>query len=348
MPNVEDYAIVVGINRYPGIRELFGAEKDASQFAKWLGDPQGGDLPPENIKLVLSSSIPSNFEPGATAFSAKPVKDTIDEKLWEIGIDEKDRVGRRLYFFFAGHGAAPSFDEVVLLMANASKERLSSNIGVRHYRDFLRKAASFDEVIIILDCCREFTTSAKPGEPVFRERLSQDRALLVRDVCIMGAGYGKKAFEPKVGEERRGLLTKALMEALKDRKAVVPPTNAITAASVVEYLKNRVPELAKDTTVEQNPEFSPNPMPDLILVGAPPATPQTKAVTRVIVDPALGGEVVLKTTNLDEIERRAAAQMPWQLELEPGVYVLTHLPSGADKVIDARKPQEVPDEYRFA
>lgn len=161
----------------------------------------------------------------------------------------------------------------------------------------------------------------------------------------MAAGYGKKAFEPKQGEDRRGLLSQALMEALKERKAPAGPTNEITAASVVDYLKTRVPELAKNATLEQNPEFSS--IPDMVLVAPLPALPLQKAKTRVIVDQALGGEVVLKTNTLDEVERRSAAQTPWELALDPGVYVLTHLPTNVDKVINARKTQEVLNEYRF-
>jgi hypothetical protein len=341
MPNLEDFAVVIGINRYPAIRALVGSEKDATEFAKWLGDPEGGDLPPENIRLILSS----NYEEPIKDFFAKPVKDDIDNSFIEFGIEEKERVGRRLYFFFAGHGVAPDFDDVALLMANASKKRLGCNIGMRNYRRFFRRAAPFDELVIILDCCREFEDRAEPTYPVFTQRLVQDRAALVQEFYIMAAGYGKKAFEPKQGEDRRGLLSKALIEALKDHKAAVPPTNEITAASVAAYLKDRVPELARNATLEQKPEI-PSP-PDMILVAAAPAPPQYLASTQVVVDENLGGEVVLRTNELEEIERRLAAQTPWQLTLEPGVYVLTHLPTNQQRVIDARKPQEVSNEYRF-
>jgi hypothetical protein len=346
MSNVEDYAIVVGINRYPGIRNLAGAEKDASQFAKWLGDPQGGDLLPQNIRLILSS----NFEQPAKTFAAQPVQRDIDAILDEFGINEKDRVGRRLYFFFAGHGLAPSFDDVVLLMANASRRALNSNVGVRNYRKFLRDAASFDEVILILDCCREFEDRAEPTIPPFTARLAQDRAAKVKDVCVMAAGYGKKAFEPKLveNEDRRGLLSQALMEALQEHKASVTAQNEITAVTLVNYLVDRVPELAKAATLEQKPEISPNPVPDIVLVklSAAPAVHQVK--TCFTVDPASGGELVLKTNELVEIGRRPVDQTPWEVLLDPGIYVITHsLQTDKLMVIDARKPQEVANEYRL-
>ena len=348
MPNLEDFAVVVGINKYPEIRSLAGAERDAAQFAEWLGNPDGGDLPTDNIRLILSSNFPTPEGGNETLinFWAKPVQMDIDAAFIEFGIEEKERVGRRLYFYFAGHGVAPDFDNVALLMANASRKRLGSNIGAHEYRSFFRRAAPFDELVIILDCCREFEDKAVPNRPIFVDRLVQDRAYSVQEFYIMAAEYGKKAFEPEKGGERRGLLSQALMEALKERKAALATSNVITAASVKEYLTNRVPELAEAATLEQKPEIPS--VPDMVFGQIPVAPPPESAVTQVIIEPALGGEVVLLTDKLVEIDRCAAASTPWALKLDPGIYVLTHLPTNQQKVVDARKPQEVPNEYRFA
>jgi len=349
MPNMEDFAVVVGINKYPEIRSLAGAERDAAQFAEWLGNPNGGDLPTDNIRLILSSNFPTpeGKNQALLNFWAKPIQQDIDAAFVEFGIEEKERIGRRLYFYFAGHGVAPDFDNVALLMANASKKRLGSNIGAHEYRSFFHRAAPFDELVIILDCCREFEDKAVPKPPIFVDRTVKDRAYLVQEFYIMAAGYGKKAFEPEKGGERRGLLSQALMEALKERKAALATNNVITAASVKEYLTNRVPKLAEDATLEQKPDipFAP----DMVFGQVPAAQPPpVKAVTQVVIEPALGGEVVLLTNMLEEIDRCAAANTPWALKLDPGIYVLTHLPTNQQKVVDARQPQEVPNEFRFA
>lgn len=58
MPNDDDYAIVVGIATYASYQAIDAAEGDARDFAKWLCDPQGGDLPKKNVSLVLSSDLP--------------------------------------------------------------------------------------------------------------------------------------------------------------------------------------------------------------------------------------------------------------------------------------------------
>ncbi len=347
MPNQEDFAIVVGINRYPAIRPLFGAEKDAASFAAWLGKSEGGDLPPENIRLILSANFPEPVKD----FFAKPVKEDIDAAFIDFGIEDEERVGRRLYFFFAGHGVSPSFDDVVLLMANASKNRLRSNIGVQKYRSYLHDAAPFDELVIILDCCREFEDHAEPVGPVFTQRLAMDRAPLVKEYFLMASEYGKRAFEPQAGEpdDRRGLLSRAILEGLEERKAA-DPQNAITAASLTAYITRRLPELATETRLKQKPEIPQSP--DMVI--CPPSSSEPgeilagEAKVTIVVEAALGGEVLLQTNTLDEIERRAWDATPWQVQLKPGVYVLSHQPSGQQKVVDARKPQEVPNEFRFS
>ena len=40
-----DYAVVVGINHYPGLSDLKGAENDARAFQDWLVRKDGGNIP---------------------------------------------------------------------------------------------------------------------------------------------------------------------------------------------------------------------------------------------------------------------------------------------------------------
>jgi hypothetical protein len=52
MTNEHHYAVVVGINRYPGIRDLQAARRDAEDFANWLRDPSGGALPDDDDHII--------------------------------------------------------------------------------------------------------------------------------------------------------------------------------------------------------------------------------------------------------------------------------------------------------
>src|SRR6266852_2251550 len=54
-PFLEDYGIVVGINRYSEFSTLHGAEADAGRFAEWLRSPLGGMVAQDNVQVILSS-----------------------------------------------------------------------------------------------------------------------------------------------------------------------------------------------------------------------------------------------------------------------------------------------------
>ena len=47
-----DYAVVVGINRYQGLNDLMGPENDAADFNAWLRKPTGGAVQGARDQLV--------------------------------------------------------------------------------------------------------------------------------------------------------------------------------------------------------------------------------------------------------------------------------------------------------
>src|SRR5947209_2942555 len=55
----DDWAIIVGVQSYPGLDNLVdnleGPENDAKAFEKWVRCSTGGDVPEEHVKLILSS-----------------------------------------------------------------------------------------------------------------------------------------------------------------------------------------------------------------------------------------------------------------------------------------------------
>ena len=59
--NESDYAIVVGISRYPGLGmtpagdgNLNAPVRDANDVYAWLTSPHGGALPEQNVALICS------------------------------------------------------------------------------------------------------------------------------------------------------------------------------------------------------------------------------------------------------------------------------------------------------
>src|SRR5437899_12863318 len=112
--NDNDYALVVGIDHYPGYENLRGAIEDAKDVKSWLCDePDGGQVPEDNCKPVYSTPDPT-----------RPIQDDIDDALSLIlnAVGTKEQA-RRLYIYFSGHGMAPSKLVTGMCVANWSLEK---------------------------------------------------------------------------------------------------------------------------------------------------------------------------------------------------------------------------------
>ena len=53
--NPNDFAVVIGISRYPYLKDIAGSVNDAEAFASWLTEYSGGGLPHNNVSLVVSA-----------------------------------------------------------------------------------------------------------------------------------------------------------------------------------------------------------------------------------------------------------------------------------------------------
>src|SRR5437764_8120203 len=112
-----DYAVVVGIARYPAWGDLSGPENDAREFERWLTAADGGDVPARHVTTLLSSKYPEGSRPMAV-----DIDDAFD-KVIALGDAQGGQAGRRLYAFMAGHGISPRLEYTALLAANASQRR---------------------------------------------------------------------------------------------------------------------------------------------------------------------------------------------------------------------------------
>ncbi len=124
-----DFAVVIGLNYYPNLGDLKGAEPDALAFAEWLRSE--AEVPPCNIQLITSSM----YGPVSDALEARPNCVDVDRpfrRLLALGraISPK-RVGRRLYIFLAGHGFSPDWDTASMFTADALNEDLGFSLPGR-------------------------------------------------------------------------------------------------------------------------------------------------------------------------------------------------------------------------
>jgi hypothetical protein len=360
--NLKDYAIVVGIDKYSQLNQLTSAVDDAVEFIKWLRSENGANLKNDQIKEFYGDTAVSD------PLDAKPIQKDIDRTLRDMGIKLGNPIGRRLYFYFSGHGFARTHDDIGMIMADASEESLNSNLGLRWYRELFRVVPYFQEVIFILDCCRETMPYDYETQPPTIGNIKQlQNSFLannptanppaVLDLVILGAAHAGKSLAAKSAQsdKKRGFLTQALLEALKGEPKAADADGNITPASVRQYIVNRVRELAggiQDTTEkkEQNPEIIDSNSDGIVFgsIKLPTINVEIK------VDPTLQGDLILY--DRDKETRITAADLSangfvWKIKLIKRTsppYFLENPDSGINKKLDLSKVEVNPYEFQFS
>jgi hypothetical protein len=333
--NPDHYALVVGISRYPQFPPLQGAVKDATLFAAWLQASEGGGLPSKNIEVLLSPPEPERVEPYTGRPDHAMVTKALATKIkLEYAIQNKIPVGKRLYFYFSGHGFGPQFHEVGMLFAGAAPNRLKMSMGLHLYRQFFQIGSFFEEAIYILDCCRDFQIAAPDG-PQIDPPPPPPPGLPIKqtkEAVIMAAPWGAKAFEySDANEDRRGILTDALLAGLNGQPGAYDFLGRITTSSLKAFLEREVPRRATVINQKQPPQTEW--VEDIVLATLPQERlPKTRV--RIIAPAGMNGTLeVLRGDNTVQ-DRRATNEAQengaiWEVDLLRGfVYVVRHAESG--------------------
>lgn len=334
-----DYAVVVGLNDYPQFgsqgRPLKGAIEDATRFAKWLKDTAvGGGLPEKNCKEVLSTADPLG-----------PNKLAVDLAIGSV-ISEARAAGggRRLYFYFSGHGQARGPTNVALCLAHWSAMFRYAALSSESYRDMFLKCSPFSEVVIMLDCCRIRSIDATGGDSEIGCAVPVDDAGTKRFMLGFAAEFQNPAMEAEVtegavGEEGpivRGHFTEALLAGLYGGAAT--PNGGVTSGALKQYLELNVPRIAQDhehTQVAQVLADFPEAAQPVFGSALPSAN------FRIEFSAGRAGEMVLEGPDLEEVRRGDASTGPWELTLAKGRYLLRDLSTGDQLDIPFRPGAEV-------
>lgn len=263
-----DFAVIVGLQNYPGLDDpakgrnpLSGPENDANDFKEWVASPAGGDVPEQNISLILSS----RFEPVGidNLAQAKPavleITGAFDKlrfmSLKNAGAGLGNRVGRRLYIFMSGHGIAPTQfgnkieKECSLLMANVDPTNIGAtiyNIPGLYTATWFCENECFDEIFLFMDCCRDMALVASPNWylPV---KGNADKA---KRFYAFATKWSRRSRERIIEGKMQGIFTKTLLLALNGGCAVPDPSNpsqgVITGQSLKNYLFQNMGQFIDD------------------------------------------------------------------------------------------------------
>jgi len=310
------FAVVVGIDIYPGIRNLNSARADAQAFAAWLRDVNGGALPKNNVQIILEEG------PFDDPVKAQPTRDAVNLAFSRVhkrarAIFQEDPTkwpASRLYVYFSGHGLAPEPSEVAVLMANATDDE-PYNIACGLYLEYYEKCQDFHEIVMFSDCCRAAKTDAPPGAPPFMPYIKNYGSV------VSALGYATQykglAYEPPPGENARGYYTQALLDGLNGEAVDPESPGEINSTSLQNYLRARVPALSQGKRVPQVPAMKADPAARIVFrEGA------KRAMHRItmVFPPQFHGRVILLDGRFTKIDTHDVNGVPWEKPLSDGLY----------------------------
>jgi hypothetical protein len=309
-----DFAVVIGIARYPYLKTLEGPVKDAKKFCKWL--VESAQVSSDQIQLVLSKDPP---EPGD-----RPVQDEIDDAFRAVfnqanQLRVKQVEPRRLYVYFAGHGCAGEARHVALLMANALVGDLNRSLDTASYHKGLINLAIFPEQVIFYDCCRNYDQRVVGRRSPWDEAPPAPGSNAIKQYVLYGAGFTEYANERALmTSERRGLFTRALLEGLKSGAAKRRRGKwVVTYLSLMFYVRMRLNQLTCPEYLRQHLGWNPGGVADdleLVEVDIPGLWDVTVTVTAMA-----AGEVVVYDGSMNEVMHQpiSAPELHFQIMYYP-------------------------------
>ncbi len=238
-----DYAVVVGIARYPQLAtdgvapDLDGPDGDAQAVRDWLVDPDGGGLAASNVRLLRTGA----FEP-LDPDDPQPTMDRVRTEMLWIERQTRASAGGRLYLYFSGHGFSPVLEEGALLTADATQ--VSPNYVYAHaWLRWFRRAQRFRESVLWMDCCMDYQQSIPTNEVLMRAELGTG----VPGPAFIGlAAQTRSALEHRMADGQvHGVFTWALLNGL--RGGAADERGQITGESLRTFLYNVMPEFLPDS-----------------------------------------------------------------------------------------------------
>lgn len=344
MPLV-DRALVVGINRYPGIADLQGPENDANDFHAWVTSPDGGGVAPANAKLIRSSDF---VPPAPDVRNERPAQEQVNDFFTDVDdaatANNQEgvglRAGKRLWMFFSGHGFAPTFETSGVLMANATTKRIFNVAAVR-WADRIVEGGWFDEVVLFQDACRNRISAANLTEPFFVTRSASKPETRKRFYAFSSRDQKLSKEIPCEDGKTRGVFAMTLLEGLRGA-ARDPVSKAITARTLRTYLQDNMKKKLSavdlnNPDIAQSPDFRD---PDAFDIVAPPPAAGAAAIDTYPIRiklPAANMKIVLQDGTFNALKSLDPAPQEISVDLPRGLYRIV-ADGGRDRLFQVTGP----------
>jgi hypothetical protein len=339
--NPEDHAIIVGIRRYPRFgkdevapNDLKGPDNDAASVYDWLTDPAGGGVPKDQATLIRSQDFPDPFPDVSVADPQAEAIEREFNRLLDLVAKNRqegkaERLGRRLYLYFSGHGYAPERGKGAIFSANATIVQ-THHFPATAYATWLADAAYFDEVVLWMDCCMVRSISA-PMRGTYPSKVDPNRTGKL--FAAYAARWRKQAVEQRMDDGKyHGVFTYCLLQGLKG-EAADQASGKITSESLKAYLIHAMPRVMdsaylENSDISREPEFA---YMDDIVFGSVRETSK-HAVRLVLPESALGKRLTVDGGPLEKPLSKAVGAVNEVLELPNGIYIAEV--EGVEKLTD--------------
>jgi Caspase domain len=243
-----NWAVVIGIDRYWTERAcLRGAVSDALRMREWLLDPAGGNVPEENLTLVLGPTA-GNEPAGIEA--AEATNATIVSAIADL-LKRSKGEGERLYFFYAGHGVTARVnqrDENALVSSDFTEVLTTNSLALRSLWEFF-ETVQFQDQFFFVDACRNIPWENVEFEvgrwPLPRKR---DPGLPPAQQFIFYAtSPGLRAQELQEAGNERGAFTEVLLDGLRGKSKAKAWSSdqqnyQVRWDRLIDYVKNELEE----------------------------------------------------------------------------------------------------------
>lgn len=312
----DDHAIIVGIDTYPGLSTLGGPCKDARAFHDWLVDADCGAVPPYNIHMLLTTDF---HPPAPTGVNdVHPLEEEICRLFRPFitkGINQ-EIAGRRLYIYLAGHGFGdPSNIDAAALYAADAEPTYAAHIAGTSYAEWLRRNGVFDEIVLIMDCCRTIMQMWEIRPPLLPKSSNPGRVSKIKTVYAYAANWGHASRERKMNGDVRGIFTVAFLNAL--RNASPNQFGRVTGQMIKDYIHNTIDQVAGDVKVGP-PDIHVDSNRDIVFAERVAAT---SFHARITLAPFTGIEALIIIDGARrEVLKQAPAAEVIEADLAPGLY----------------------------
>ncbi|HEX3455763.1 MAG TPA: caspase family protein [Gaiellaceae bacterium] len=332
------YAVVVGINRYPGIRDLRHARSDARAFREWLVSPSGGMVPARNVRSVLAK--PSDEKLFKLPREAQPTAGLVNDALFDVTEELRQRVRKdvasfkrsRLYVYASGHGIAPANGTGAVLMAdaNAAQDAYGYNIEISLYSSWFVACGWFSELVFFADCCRDRMFNAPGMGPPWGACPNPFGETNV--VTGFATTFAASAFEPtdvKNLDQARGYFTRALLDGLQGG-AADPNTGRIDTNSLAPYVMQSVEALTARKQFKQNPNIVGDVANPIVFRPAGSSTARQRRQVTISFPAGFRGGATLQRGDLTTVKHwKSVGRLPKTLRLDEGFYLVVPDPPAA-------------------